>query len=349
MKTVRAWCAAVLLVSVGCGGGGGGSPTTVNDFCTQYAQAVCKIAPTCGIQSMTCTTYQQGVCNSMAMAATAGGKRVFTPANMGNCINKLSAAYGGSGPITPTTMAAIDLACNYVFQGKGVLLTDTCSTQFDCAGATDGSIICDTTNTPPLCAKKITKNSGDGCGNAGEVCTQDTYCAPNTAGVDLCMAAAKSGDSCATVPCDHTTRCVSAKCAMLAQTGEACTGNADCDPSAPYCDPFATSPICDSGLRFATQSPSCLCIGMGQCPTGGTGNGGAGGGHGGAGGGAAGAGGHAGGGGSAAAGAGGGAAGASGTAGGGGTAAGGAPAGGAAGSAAGGMGGLPGIGGLGGA
>jgi hypothetical protein len=343
MKTVRAWCAAVVFVSIGCGGGGGGSPTTVSDFCTQYAQAVCKIAPTCGIQAMTCQTYQQGICNTMAATAVADGKRVFTPANMSNCINKLSSAYGGSAAITPSAMAAIDLACNYVFQGKGVLLTDTCTTQFDCAGATDGSIICDP--MAHLCAKKTTKNSGEGCTNPGEVCAQDTFCAPNTAGVDLCTATAKSGDSCATVPCDHTTRCVSGKCGVLAQTGEACTSSADCDPSAPYCDPFASSPICDSGLRFATQSPSCLCIGTGQCPTPsatGTGGsaGGAGGGHGGAGGGA-GAGGHAGGGGGAAGGGGGGAgggtAGASGAAGGGG----------AAGSGSAGAGGL-GIGGLGG-
>ena len=45
-------------------------------------------------------------------------------------------------------MASINLACQYVFQGTVKLLDATCSTQFDCAGTTNGSIICDPSANP---------------------------------------------------------------------------------------------------------------------------------------------------------------------------------------------------------
>ena len=107
----------------------------MDDFCSQYADAVCQIA-TCGPLPATCTAYQKSVCETLASQATAGGKRMFTPNNMGDCLSKLNSAYKRQQPITPAMQASIDLACDYVFQGKSAVIptTDTCTTQFDCAG-----------------------------------------------------------------------------------------------------------------------------------------------------------------------------------------------------------------------
>ena len=177
MKTLKFLGAAVLplLMLAGCGGGGSSTPTTVSDFCNQYAAAVCQI--NCGPPMASCVTYQTGVCQTLAAQATAGGKRIFNSSNMGDCISKLKAAYGSTNPITPSTQASIDLACNYVFQGKLALLTstDVCTTQFDCAGTTNGSIICDPAQH--LCATQLPKSVGQQCSDVGAVCATNSYCA----------------------------------------------------------------------------------------------------------------------------------------------------------------------------
>ena len=269
MKTLKFLGAAVVLLSMsaGCGGGGSGAPATTADFCTQYAAAVCQISANCGVPLATCTAHQESVCQAMAASATADGMRVFTPGNVGDCINKVHAAYGSTNPITPATMASIDLACNYVFQGKGVQLTSSCTTQFDCAGTTNGSIICDANSH--LCATSTSAALGAQCGNAGQVCAQDSYCAPNPSNVLLCMAEGKSGDACTAVPCNHSYRCANGTCTDLVQAAGTCATNSDCASGAPYCNPYTNPPTCGTGLQFAAQSPSCLCVAEGtSCPTG---------------------------------------------------------------------------------
>ena len=62
---------------------------------------------------------------------------------MPDCVNRSHAAYSSTNAITPQTLADIDRACNYVFQGNKKLLTDTCTNQYQCAGKTDGSVVCD--------------------------------------------------------------------------------------------------------------------------------------------------------------------------------------------------------------
>jgi hypothetical protein len=268
MKTLKFLGAAVLplLLFAGCKGGGSGGPATTADFCTEYATAVCQIATNCGVPLATCTAHQESVCTAMAASATADGMRVFTPGNVGDCINKLNAAYGSTSPITPSTMASIELACNYVFQGKGVQLTSTCTTQFDCAGTTNGSIICDANSH--LCATSTSAALGAQCGNAGQGCAQDSYCAPNASNVLLCTAEGKSGDSCATAPCNHSYRCAAGTCTDLVQAAGTCATNSDCASAAPYCNPYTNPPTCGTGLQFAAQSPSCLCVAEGtSCPT----------------------------------------------------------------------------------
>jgi hypothetical protein len=257
------------LVTLGCSGGGSGSPETLTQFCSDYAAAICQIAVNpCGLSMDACTTYQTGQCMAMASAATTGTKRVFTPGNTGDCINKLKSAFGSTNPITPATTASINLACQYVFQGPGKTLTDTCATQFDCAGATNGSIICDQAHK--LCAMSQTVSGTGQCGEVGDVCSTNFYCAMNSSGVSLCTAAGTStaASPCsATMPCDSNSRCATGTCMPLVKAGEACTFDSDC-ASGGYCDHYGGSPTCDDGILFSKGSQTCTCVAAGMnCPT----------------------------------------------------------------------------------
>ncbi len=227
------------LVALGCSGGGSGGPSTTADFCMNYANAVCQIATACGVTTATCTAYQQSQCEALATkATTAPSLRVYTPANTNDCINKLNAAYGASTPIiTPAVQAGIDLACGYVFQGPGMVDMDTCTTQFDCAGATNGAVICDQTHH--LCATSTTISGTGHCSENGDVCSTNFYCATNTAGVSSCTAAGTSSPptSCATAPCDSNSYCAAGTCMPLLVAGSPCTANSDC-ASGGYCDPY---------------------------------------------------------------------------------------------------------------
>ncbi|HTB56666.1 MAG TPA: hypothetical protein VLC06_02280 [Polyangia bacterium] len=270
MKPLKFLAAAVLplLLFAGCKGGGSSTPTTVTDFCGQYAAAVCQI--NCGPPLATCTTYQEGVCQTMAAQATADGKRIFNTNNMGDCINKIKAAFSSTNPITPSTQASIDLACNYVFQGKSAVIptTDTCTTQFDCAGTTNGSIICDPVQGQ--CAPTLAKSGGQQCSDVGSVCAQNFYCA-TSGGVSICTAEGTSNadSACsATVPCDSNSRCASGVCMQLVASHMDCSSTSDCT-SGGFCDPFSSPAVCDTGLTFSTNSPSCLCVSEGMgCPAG---------------------------------------------------------------------------------
>jgi len=282
MKRLNGWSVAVVLVALaigGCGGGGSSGPASAPEFCIQYAAAVCQIATPCGVTPTTCTNFQESQCTASSAQAMADSMRTYNPGNAQDCISKVKAAFGSTGPITPSTLATIDRVCNYVFQGKGVQLTDTCTTAYDCAGPTDGTIICDANQH--LCAKTITVAGTQQCSAVGDVCAQDYYCATNASSVQICTAAAGSGEACSdSIPCAHALRCAGGACSSLIQAGVACSADSDCVSTAPYCDPYITPPKCDSGLLFAAGSNSCNCLAMGPACNGGspTGNGGAGGG-----------------------------------------------------------------------
>jgi hypothetical protein len=276
MKRLNGWSVAVVLLSVvGCGGGGSGKPMTTADFCMQYADAICQIADMqCGLSTASCASYQMGQCMANAASVTASGKRTFTPANVSACVNAVKSAYGSTQTIVPSTLASIDVACGYVFQGSAVALQDSCTTQFECAGATNGTIICD----KGFCAMQMSTAANMPCGNPGQVCVTDYYCSANSA-VRICTASGVSGNPCdANNPCAHNLRCANGSCTTLLPSGGACTANSDCAPAAPYCDPYASPARCDTGLQFASDSPSCNCITAGtSCGGGTTGAGGAGG------------------------------------------------------------------------
>jgi hypothetical protein len=259
---------------VGCGGGGGGKTLTEADFCMQKAAAECQVTSICLTSMSLCTMQRQTACMMFAADAKASGKRVFVPGNVSDCINKTTSAYKKTSPITPSDMQAVDDACNYVFQGKGVVNVDMCDVKYDCAN----KVICD----KGLCATQ--KNVSSACSNPGDTCPSDQYCAQNASSVYVCMPKGMSGATCsATTPCVDSLRCAGGSCTDRVASGGSCTSNADCATSAPFCDPYAGNK-CDLGLSFASGSPSCSAFG-GTTGAGGTsgGTGGGGGSGGGAG------------------------------------------------------------------
>jgi hypothetical protein len=293
-RTIRAAFLPLLalpLLVARCGGGGGGPAPTVASFCEDLAEAECQVVGRCATVTMdACVAQRSSVCMTFATQAQAGGIRVFTPGNMGDCINRTRAAYGSSNPITPSTLAEIERACNYVFQGSKMMLSDACANRYECAGTTNGTVVCD----KDLCAMaSAPKAAGMPCSDPGATCVMGNYCTQNMAGVFVCTARVNTGGTCNdTTPCLENLRCMAGSCAERASAGGPCSSSGDCGVSAPYCDPFAGN-ICTSGLLFAPNSPSCQAFGGMQQPTGagGTGGGGGGSGGGGGGGGAAGAGG----------------------------------------------------------
>jgi len=251
-----------LVLGLGCGGGGGTAVTEAS-FCMQKAEAECQVTERCASDKAACLTERQGVCAQFSAEAKVSGKRVFTPGNVGACINKTKSVYAKTSPITPQDMTDMDEACNYVFQGTGMVLLAECDVKYDCKDR----VICD----KGFCAIAMTKPVGQGCGDSGDICATGSYCTENTAGNKVCTAKAMTGATCsATVPCLEALRCANGTCGDRVASGMACTANSDCATAAPYCDPFAGN-RCDQGLSFASFSPSCADYGS---PTGAGGSGG---------------------------------------------------------------------------
>jgi hypothetical protein len=248
-----------------CGGGGSSAPPTVDDFCKALSEAECTVGDRCEpITKEQCEANRKQKCMDFAATEATGG-RVFTPANQADCINRSRNAYSNTAAITPTTLAEIERACRYVFQGTKALQVDACTLQFECAGTTNGTIICD----KGFCAMASAPKAIDmPCGNAGDVCASNAYCGANSAGNRICVAKVMGGMPCSMdAPCIDTLRCMGGTCTNRVESGGACSSNADCVSSAPYCNPYAGN-ICLSGLSFASGSPSCQGVFGAGTPTG---------------------------------------------------------------------------------
>jgi hypothetical protein len=241
--------AIMMTMTIGCGGKGSSRPPTVPELCTQMATQECQISASCG-QTLTmtdCLAKFQLAC--MSFAATAErAPRVLTAGNVGRCINTTQNVFAKPA-ITPADFVTLTDDCNYVFQGN-VDKLGSCTTKYDCAG----SRICD----KGKCADRVTKNRGEQCMDFGAVCNTGSYCATDTAtGVLTCLAKADRGAVCdGSTPCLEAFRCSGGTCAPRLTTGT-CASDDECDPSVPYCDPYAGQ-TCDQGLRFAPGSVSCM-------------------------------------------------------------------------------------------
>jgi hypothetical protein len=224
----------------------------MDDFCSQRATAECQVAARCGgtLTKDDCQNQRKAVCLSW-VSIVQQNPRVFTPGNIGACVSMATSIYAKTSPITPTDLANLDDACNYVFQGN-VAMLGSCTVKFDCAQKQ----ICD----KGKCAAQMVKGATAQCSDIGAVCTTGSYCKMDAANLTYqCTAKATTGMSCADgTPCVENLRCAAATgtCTDRVPLAGTCTSSSDCATTAPYCDTFASN-TCDMGLLFAPGSASC--------------------------------------------------------------------------------------------
>ncbi|HVZ70839.1 MAG TPA: hypothetical protein VHJ20_00560 [Polyangia bacterium] len=252
--------AVTLVALIGSCGGGGSKPLTVSDYCDQRALKECAVpVASCLADLSDCQKARSAACVTASNAITsADAKRVFSPGNVSNCVNKGGSVYG-KDTIKPADLADLDDTCGYVFQGA-VALNEACTSKYDCA---DKNNICD----KGLCAAKVVKGKDALCADPGAICSTGQYCA--TAGAVLkCIDKAGKGTACdANTPCLETLRCSGGTCTDLIAGGDACTADSDCVTADPFCDPYGGN-LCAPGLKFATHSASCAPFGDTKAPSG---------------------------------------------------------------------------------
>jgi hypothetical protein len=247
----------------------------VASFCSSKAQAECQVASTCLIDTTDCEAQRASLCNTDAMQAMASGTRKYTQANAQPCIDAVTSAYGnGHTSVTYAQLVgpgSLTDVCERVFSGNASM-DEACQSSYDCTG----SLVCapampgtfaDGGSGSLVCAPVVQVPEGQFCATPGSTCAADTYCAlPATGSAYECQPAMTIGQPCSsTAPCVSTARCETSSgvtgqtCAARAKLGEACQTSEDCDPSAPYCDPYLSN-RCTTGLSFASGAPDCMAF-----------------------------------------------------------------------------------------
>lgn len=217
-----------------------------DSFCASKAETLCNnLALKCGASVDACKTKQASICNAAASTAISLG-RAYKSGAVQDCLDKLNEVYGDQAiHATPTTEADAADVCDRVFRGSKPLMTP-CANTFEC----DGSLICD-----GVCATKEIVALMGGCGNAGQVCDDTTYCTP-LGGKNFCVAKKVEGDICdaMTSPCNAADRCVN-HCIPKVTVGQDCSSDAECANEAPYCDLTSMPHQCRP--KYESRNPAC--------------------------------------------------------------------------------------------
>lgn len=256
------------LVGVGAFGTGCGksdSPPTIASFCAQKAEKECGtkdkgVALDCGATVAACTTLRAAACSGIATQQSLS--HPLRADAIQNCLDKTGAAYSQM-IITPALRDAADDACARVFSGtnQGKPTDPACTNDSDCGSG----LICDRT----ICAAPVVVAANARCNNPGETCPSNQYCA----GVypqQICTDKKPAGVACdAATPCLDTLRCVNALCVDRVGIRGACLSDADCAPTAPYCDAYNGNE-CFAGFTPASAGGTNECTAYGG-PAGGVG------------------------------------------------------------------------------
>jgi hypothetical protein len=242
-------------------------------FCNAKAQAECQIASTCLVDEKDCEAQRASLCNMDAATAMASGTRSYVQANAQPCIDALNKAYGGGSTkvsfMTLVGPGSVTDTCERVFSGNAGM-NDKCVSSYDCTG----NLICapampgepvEGGTAGYVCAPIVMVAAGGFCAAPGSTCAPSSYCAmPPSGGAYDCEPAKKQNQPCdpVTAPCESDQRCemqagvTGQTCEPRVMLGQACQTSDDCDPSAPYCDPYVGN-LCTQGLSFAAGAPDC--------------------------------------------------------------------------------------------
>jgi hypothetical protein len=241
---------------------------SVDSFCEALAGAECQEAAYCEVDASACKAVRKPLCLADATKAQGQG-RTYTPSKAPDCVDAATKTYG-SNNINPADLRTLSDTCGRVYQGSvaknaqctpdpNLAVSDPDLAQAQASLQCAGDAICDKNH----CGDKVTKTSGQGCANPGEVCDTGYYCAGTNGNPMVCTPKLTLNQPCsATAPCAETFHCVSGACQARADIGGACGVNADCTSN--FCDQY-NGFKCGKALIFA-PAEAVLCGQYGGAP-----------------------------------------------------------------------------------
>jgi hypothetical protein len=228
---------------------------TVAEFCADWAKAICQISSgSCQFDVTVCSGFQTSVCMSfVAGLQQTGNSRQYSQPNGKACIDALNGAYGNNpSSISADTLNATNATCTKVVVGNQVS-DKPCTDDNDCASG----LVCTPYNGGKLCGPLTLKDAGDPCGDPGDSCQGNSYCAAQAGAAPQCVATPATGGACsASIPCGTADRCLAGTCQARASMGGTCATSADCASPAAYCDTYPPA-ACTNGFTFARGSIDC--------------------------------------------------------------------------------------------
>ena len=230
--------------------------STVAEFCTDWAAAICQLSSFCQFDAATCQAYQQNtVCTQFAASATASGTRQYSQPGGLACVTALKGAYGSNpSSISAAQITALDTTCNQAFVGN-VASDKPCTSDYDCVSGLTCNLI--PGQSASVCGSGAPVEAGAMCLSTSQ-CPPSYYCAPVSGAEPQCTPTPATGGACsAAIPCGADDYCNSSGvCEAKVAQGQPCTSSADCAAAAPYCDTYPPA-ACVTGLTFARGSIDC--------------------------------------------------------------------------------------------
>ena len=238
----------------------------IADYTTEYSSAVCDtVAPCCqasqyGWDRSGCLSSVSALYSGYEAVLSVGGVRWDAEA-AGTCIAYVRRNYAGCNPPPDLDM---DRVCANVFGGSKQPGTP-CTSQYQCAAPATGEARCvrvvSDAGASLVCVVRPSNYDrgklGDPCHQScnytpiGISCTGSTWNDPSdpSAATDLPTTCYKNDG----LQCDPST----SKCVPLAQSGQACSGSADCT-SALYCKASRCAPREALGAACTRTSAGCV-------------------------------------------------------------------------------------------
>jgi hypothetical protein len=240
----------------------------VATFCQAVAKAECQEATNCGVDETQCETYRTSQCQqgTIIVKQTPSDtlSRTYSSGKAKTCLDALngSNAFGGGNlQIKYADLQKLLDSCEAVFVGNAGNGSG-CVTKYDCTNPGEICAPLPGRTDQGACATPTQKMTGDVCADPGDTCPDNNYCS-TASGTPTCVASSTTGPCQSNLQCDTAYHCVSGACAARAESGGACSTDADCDPKmAPFCDPDVDT--CAVGLGFLNGSFDCNGFLLGQ-------------------------------------------------------------------------------------